>query len=146
MNERLKYIRKCLNKTQKEFGGALGVSRDTYASYETGRVIPSDTFIQLLCSVFNVNEEWLRIGEGDIFIKTKRNILDELVTAHGLNEREKAIVAAFLDLTPEGRAGVIEYIEKASNNLAGTPSREDLIAGDIAATEKKIAEKVKTEI
>ena len=146
MNERLKYIRKCLNKTQKEFGGALGVSRDTYASYETGRVIPSDTFIQLLCSVFNVSEEWLRNGKGDIFIKTKRNILDELVTAHGLNEREKAIVAAFLDLTPEGRAGVIEYIEKASNNLAGTPSREDIIAGDIAATEKKIAEKVKTEI
>lgn len=146
MKDRIKQIRKEKKLSQSGFGEALGVSRDVISNYEMGRVVPSELFIKHLCDTYNVNEDWLRTGNGEMFFKTKRTILDELVTAHGLNEREKAIVAAFLDLTPEGRAGVIEYIEKASNNLAATPSRQDIIADDIAATEKKIAKRVKTEL
>lgn len=145
--ERIKHLRKnILDITQEEFAAALGISRSNIGNIEVGRINITNRVIQDICAKYNVNEVWLTKGTGDIFVKSRKTILDELVTAHNLNEREKAIVAAFLDLTPEGRAGVIEYIEKASNNLAGTPSREDIIAGDIAATEKKIAEKVKTEI
>ena len=41
MNERLKLVRKNLNLTQEEFANILGIKRTSYASYETGRVIPS---------------------------------------------------------------------------------------------------------
>lgn len=70
MNERLKLIRSNLGKTQKEFGSSLGVSRDTYASYESGRVIPNATFIQLLCSTYNVNKTWLKFGKGNMFLSS----------------------------------------------------------------------------
>ncbi len=151
MNERLKQVRKAVNKTQKDFGGMLGVSRDTYASYETGRVIPNDTFIQLLCSMFNINEEWLRNGKGEMLIQTPKNILEELVAAHGLTEKETAIVSAFLDLSPAGRSAIIEYVEKAARGLSSdpvssAPTRDEIINNDIIATEKKIREITKKEV
>lgn len=145
LNERLKIIRKHFGKTQKDFGAELGVSRDTYASYESGRVIPNNTFVQLLCSTFSVNEEWLRNGAGEMFMQTPQTILDDLVTAHNLNGREKAIISAFLDLSPEGRAAIIEYVEKVARGFADIPtviSREDMIARRIVAADKKIAEEI----
>lgn len=141
MNERLKEIRKHIGKTQKDFGAMLGVSRDTYASYESGRVVPNDTFIQLLCSLFNVNENWLRTGDGEMLEQSSQTILDELVKTHNLNEKETAIIEAFLDLSSEGRAAVINYIENVSNKMSSVQtSRNELISGNIAATEKKIQE------
>lgn len=37
------------------------------ATYESGRVEPAPLFISSLCSIFNVDEEWLRTGKGDMF-------------------------------------------------------------------------------
>lgn len=145
MNERLKQVRKTMNKTQKDFGGMLGVSRDTYASYETGRVIPNDTFIQLLCSIFNVNEEWLRNGNGEMFTQTSENILDELAIKHGLTDKEKAILSAFLDLSPDGRAAIIDYVEKMST-VTSALTRNKIIADDIKTTQKKIEQITKKEV
>ena len=147
MNERLKSIRKSLSMTQKDFGAELGVSRDTYASYESGRVIPNNTFIQLMCSKFNVNEEWLRTGDVEMFIKTKRTTLDELTASYNLNDKEKAIIQAFLDLSPQGRAGVLEYVDKIVESIAGSaPSRDEQIAQRIADTNKMIENAAKESI
>lgn len=142
MNERLKQVRKHFAKTQKDFGKSLGVSRDTYASYETGRVVPNDTFIQLLCSLYNVNKEWLRTGKGQMLVQSSETILDELARAHNLSKIETAIIGGFLDLSPEGRATVAEYIQNIINRTDAptAPTREEMIKGDIAATEKKLQE------
>lgn len=147
MNERLKSIRKSLSMTQKDFGAELGVSRDTYASYESGRVIPNNTFIQLMCSKFNVNEEWLRTGDGEMFIKTKRTTLDELTASYNLNTKEKAIIQTYLNLSPQGRAGVLEYVDKLVKSIAvSVPSRDDQIAQRIADTNKMIEAAAKEQI
>lgn len=112
MKERIKRLRKKKNLSQTEFGKTLGVSRDVISNYEMGRVEPTDLFVNHLCTTFNVNETWLRNGIGDMFVKSKQTILDELVAAHGLNNKETIIIKAFLDLSPEGRAGVLEYVDK----------------------------------
>lgn len=144
MNERLKIIRKHFGKIQKDFGAELGVSRDTYASYESGRVIPNNTFIQLLCSTFNVNEEWLRNGTGEMFIQTPKTILDDLKTQYNLDSMDIAIFEGYLSLAEHERETVKKYIlgiaERAKG--AGAYTREDMIAERIAATDKKIAEEV----
>lgn len=142
--ERVRELRKHLGLSQNEFAQKIGVTRSVIKNIELGSVEMKEYVVKLISSAFNVNEEWLYAGVGEMFAKSKKSILDELVTAHGLNEREKAIVTAFLDLTPDGRAAVIDYIEKASNNLAAVPTRNDIIAGDIAATEKKINSTVKS--
>lgn len=69
MNERLKKLRRELGLTQQEFADKIGVKRNSLANYETGRNTPIDAIIVSICREFNVNEDWLRTGEGDMFIK-----------------------------------------------------------------------------
>lgn len=73
MNERLKKLRKELDMTQQEFADKLGTARNNIAGYETGKRKPSNAVISLICREFNINEKWLRTGEGDMFIELSRS-------------------------------------------------------------------------
>ena len=73
MNERIKKLRKTLDLTQQEFADKIGVKQNTVAQYEMGRNIPIDSVIFLICREFNVNEEWLRNGTGEMFLPVDRN-------------------------------------------------------------------------
>lgn len=73
MKERIKKIRKELDLTQQKFADRIGVKQNTVAQYEMGRNIPIDTVISLICREFNVNEDWLRTGQGEMFIPRTRN-------------------------------------------------------------------------
>lgn len=73
MKERLKQLRKALELTQQTFADRIGMKQNTIAQYEMGRTIPSDAIIFSICREFNVNETWLRTGEGDMFIQLTRD-------------------------------------------------------------------------
>ena len=73
MNERIKKLRKSLGLTQQEFSDRIKVKRNTVATYEMGRSMPSDAAISLICREFNVNETWLRTGEGEMFKPVNRD-------------------------------------------------------------------------
>ena len=81
MNERIKELRKNLKLTQQEFADALNIKRGAVANYEIGRNEPIDAVISLICKTFNVNEEWLRTGEGDMFLQRSRE--EELAAFFG---------------------------------------------------------------
>lgn len=67
MDKRLKDIRKALNMNQEEFSARIGVQRSTVGNYESGVRVPIDAVVLSICREFNVNEAWLRTGEGDMF-------------------------------------------------------------------------------
>lgn len=75
IGERIKYLRKNkLHLTQDEFAPRIRVSRSNVGNIETGRIGTTDRVIEDICSEFNVNENWLRTGEGgedNIFVETK---------------------------------------------------------------------------
>lgn len=69
MKNRIKKLRKeLLHLTQQEFADRLKISRNNIASYETGKSNVGNSVISLICKEFNVNEDWLRNGNGEIFI------------------------------------------------------------------------------
>ncbi len=74
MKERIKMLRKALDMTQQEFADKIGLKRNSVASYEIGKNYPMDTVIKSICREFNVNEEWLRTGEGEMFIEVDEDI------------------------------------------------------------------------
>lgn len=78
MNERIKKVRKSLGLTQDEFGRRLGVTRGAITNIEYNKVEPKPLFVELLCREFNVNETWLRTGEGEMFVTHTR---DEAIAA-----------------------------------------------------------------
>ncbi len=73
MKDRIKKIRKALDLTQQEFADRIGVKRNTVGQWECGINPLTDQTISSICREFNVNEDWLRTGEGEMFIKQTRD-------------------------------------------------------------------------
>ncbi|MCU7378164.1 helix-turn-helix domain-containing protein [Clostridiales Family XIII bacterium ASD5510] len=67
MNDRIRALRKELGLTQEKFADRLSMKRNTIANYEIGRNEPIDAVVSLICKEFNVSEEWLRTGTGEMF-------------------------------------------------------------------------------
>lgn len=69
MKERIKAVRKYpdINLSQEEFGRRVGVKGNTIGNYELGLRNPSEAVIFSICREFNINEDWLRTGNGDMF-------------------------------------------------------------------------------
>lgn len=73
IKDRIKQVRKSQKLTQQNFGDLLGVKQNTIAGYEMGIREPSSAIITLICREFNVNERWLRFGDGEMFVTYNRN-------------------------------------------------------------------------
>lgn len=73
MNNRIKEVRTKLKITQQEFADRIGCSRSGLANYEVGRNEPINSVIVAICREFNVNEEWLRTGKGEMFAPVNRD-------------------------------------------------------------------------
>lgn len=67
MNERIRLLRKHLGLTADAFGEAIGIVRSAVSNIESGRRQPTNQLITSICREFNVNETWLRTGEGEMF-------------------------------------------------------------------------------
>lgn len=68
MNCRIKELRKLLGLTLEKFGERLGVGKTAISKLENGERNVTEQMFKAICREFNVNEEWLRNGTGDIFI------------------------------------------------------------------------------
>lgn len=67
MNERIRELRKHLNLTLEEFGKKVGVTKAAISRIEKGERSVTDQMFLSICREFNVNENWLRTGDGEMF-------------------------------------------------------------------------------
>ena len=141
MNERLRKLRKSLDMTQQNFGARISVKGNTVAQWESGRNEPSDSTIFLICREFNVNEDWLRTGNGEMFVKETSD--EEFMkvakaVASGNTETDKAIRKVLIDfyqMDDLGRQTLINFVRflseneraratKSSSQFPNTPEKE----------------------
>lgn len=73
MNERLKQLRTVLGLSQEAFGETVGVTKAAISRIESGINSLSDRMILSIVTQHNVNERWLRTGEGDMFIELSKD-------------------------------------------------------------------------
>ena len=94
MNERLKKLRKTLDLTQQKFADRLGVKRNTVGQWECGINAITDQVVFSICREFDVNEEWLRTGEGEMFEQMSEQQKLLKYTGMLLKDKDSAIVNA----------------------------------------------------
>lgn len=94
MNERLKKLRKTLDLTQQKFADRLGVKRNTVGQWECGINAITDQVVFSICREFDVNEEWLRTGEGEMFEQMTEQQKLLKYTGMLLKDKDSAIVNA----------------------------------------------------
>lgn len=98
MNKRIKELRKALGLTQQEFADKIGVKRNSMANYETGRNTPIDAIVVSICRIFNVSEEWLRTGQGEMFKQLSQAELAARTVGEALSSDNKFIQSVFIAL------------------------------------------------
>lgn len=105
IGERVKELRKQVNLTQQAFADRLNLKRNTVGSYEVNVVEPSDRTISDICREFNINETWLRTGEGEMFnqITQSEKLAAFLadITANEEDSFKRQFVEVLAELEPE---------------------------------------------
>lgn len=73
--ERIKAVRlaQVPKLSQEAFGARIGVTGATISRLESGDRAVTDQNILSICREFNVNEAWLRTGEGEMFVPRDRS-------------------------------------------------------------------------
>lgn len=105
--------------TQQEFADKIGISRGNISAYEVGKNSMSDAVISLICKTNfpqgRVNEEWLRTGEGEMFVIQSDEeeiaaFLGDVLSEEG-ETYKKQLILALANLSDEGWRGIKEFLD-----------------------------------
>lgn len=134
MNVRVKELRAALSLTSEAFGARLGVTKAAISKIENGSRSVTDQMVLSICREFNVNEVWLRTGQGEMFQQNSQSIIDRMADEYSLSQRERAVIYAFLELSANDRAAVMRYVDNLVDKLVPSSSTvDDATAAGIAA-------------
>ena len=111
-----------------------------------GKNVPSDAVISLICREFNVREEWLRTGEGEMFKPKPSDILDQLAYKYKLFNFDYVMIEKFLAMPPDLRRAIYDHFHDVDAALAEMDPYAPAYAGTelqqstdkIAKTEKSL--------
>lgn len=118
MNERIKKIRKALDLTQQKFADQLGVKRNTVGQWECGINAVTNQVINSICREFNVNETWLRTGEGEMFIELSRDEQIAEFVGRTLSTESESFKKRFIAMLAKLDESDWETLEKIALELA----------------------------
>ena len=104
MHERISEVRKAKKISQNKFAEELNLSRNFISLIETGAREPSERTIKDICLKFEVNEQWLRTGEGEMFLPTDRE-----------KDLAKLSVKYLTDVPDSFRRRFISYLAKMTD-------------------------------
>lgn len=80
--------------TLEVFGAKIGIKKSSLSQIENGVNNLTEQNILLICKEFNINEEWLRTGEGEMFKQFTEQEKLMKYTALLLKDNNSAVVSA----------------------------------------------------
>ena len=101
INDRIMAIIEELHLTYASFGEGIGVTRSTISKIKSHSIKVSEQIIVAICSVYCVNEEWLRTGKGEMFNKDSQLEIQLGKLAADPDEFKRALVNNICKLSDE---------------------------------------------
>lgn len=103
--QRVREVRKSLGLTMEKFGASLGVGKTAISNIELGTRNLTEQMLLSICRVYNVNEEWLRSGTGEMFVPMTRDEQIEEFFGDVLRDEEddfrRRLISVLAKLTPD---------------------------------------------
>lgn len=94
---RIRTVFRNSEKSQTEIGKIIGKTPQyVWKLLNDDKANPSDSVIRDICREFNVNEDWLRTGEGETYDHLQTN--DIIVRAAELLGRKDPFIESFLEV------------------------------------------------
>lgn len=120
IGDRIKLIRKKNKLNQRIFASSIKIGQSTLAMFERGQRVPKDIHIEQICTRYNVNMEWLRTGNGNMFMQPTENELTEqaaILLRQG-DPLFEAFIKYYLLLDTDGRETILKIAKDFSNHFA----------------------------
>jgi len=117
IGQRLKTIRKALHMKQSDFGKRLGLSQPTIGQYEKETRPITERVICQLVAEYNINEEYLRHGTGEMFVSHRTDLVAELATKLQLTRREQQLLLAYSTFPVDKRERFLDFAHDLLNKL-----------------------------
>ena len=119
MHERIREVRDYFDMTRKSFGEKFYVSQDVVNNLERGRVPATEYHIKGICERFNVNEHWLRTGEGDMFNPATQS-LDALAEVNQIDDLTRAVITTLIEMPQQQREAFQTLVSNAAEKMRST--------------------------
>lgn len=119
MNERLKAIRKELSLSQEAFGKKLGVTGAGISKIESGNRSLTEQMILAICREFNVREEWLRNGSGEMFLDFTEDEFAKAAAALSNDAFVRSLIIEYWKLDEDSKKLFKDFILRLSDNMRG---------------------------
>ena len=75
--EKIKQLRQNLNLSQDEFGAIFNIQKQMVSSLEKNKLKLNNEKLELLCSKYNVNINWLLCSKGNMFNEPMEDTKEE---------------------------------------------------------------------
>ena len=118
INERIKELRKKLGLTQIEFAEKIGLKKSAASWIEKKGSNVTASNIQLISTTFNVSEEWLTNGTGDMFTNTDEQALNQMIKKYNMTDDEIAFIRHWMEQPDEVRRVVMDYAMGVAEKIA----------------------------
>lgn len=142
INERIRNLRKdVLRLNQRQFALDIGMAQTGVSSMEQDGATVTDRAIKSICSIYNINENWLRTGAEPMRSQPNTFSLDQFIREHGASDLEKEIMKAYFELDPEIRKTVLNHFKdklSAAAPAAEPTSNEPSTAEEEAKYKKNV--------
>lgn len=117
--QRVRDLRKSLDLTLDRFGKKLGVGKTAISKIEHQERNLTEQMLLSICREFNVNEEWLRDGTGEMFRAEEENsIIAKATVLLGENDPLfEAFIDTYSKLTPRNRELLYQFMTDFSQSL-----------------------------
>ena len=125
IGDRIKHVRKCSCLTLEKFGAKIGIGKSALSQFEGGKARPSERTLLAICKEFNVNGEWLRTGEGEMFLPRSRDDEIEAFVTELLKSGPESFRRRFVSALAKLDENDWETFERFAANLAETIPAED---------------------
>lgn len=115
--QRVRELRKALQLTLEKFGKPLGVGKTAISKIENGENNLTDQMILAICREYNVDENWLRTGEGEMFKKLNRQQELAQLTATLFKEEEDSFKSRLIMALAQLNEEEWELLEEISEKI-----------------------------
>lgn len=113
MNERIMMILNEYHLKKVDFAKRLKLSQPFVSELCSGAKMPSDRTISDICFEFQINEHWLRTGEGDMKLKQSEDDAERLANImRGTSENKKQLIRIISTMPDELLDAMISYLKK----------------------------------
>lgn len=118
INERIKVLRKKLELTLVDFGKKIGLTKSSVSRMEQNNGTVTHKNIQMICSAFNVSEDWLLHGTGDMFTNSDEQALNQMIKKYNMTNDEITFVRHWMEQPEEVRHVVMDYAMGVAKKIA----------------------------